>query len=84
MPRGWPPVPSPNPGENSESRGLESDDSPKEPAKAENAKVVNKAIVEVSETNKAAKSFITSQSWQLPQACSSEILELKLTLRLHR
>ncbi|OPJ84819.1 hypothetical protein AV530_015530 [Patagioenas fasciata monilis] len=45
MPSGWPPVPLSNPGENNKSRGLESDNLPKEPVKAENAKVVNKCTI---------------------------------------
>ncbi|XP_071662293.1 uncharacterized protein [Patagioenas fasciata] len=45
MPSGWPPVPLPNTGENSNSRGSESDNLPKEPVKAENAKVVNKCTI---------------------------------------
>ncbi|OPJ82446.1 hypothetical protein AV530_010276 [Patagioenas fasciata monilis] len=45
MPSGWPPVPLPNSGENSKSRELESDNLPKEPVKAENAKVINKCTI---------------------------------------
>ncbi|OPJ69688.1 hypothetical protein AV530_012676 [Patagioenas fasciata monilis] len=45
MPSGWPPVPLPNTDENNKSRGLESDNLPKEPVKAENAKVVNQCTI---------------------------------------
>ncbi|OPJ79346.1 hypothetical protein AV530_013169 [Patagioenas fasciata monilis] len=45
MPSGWPPVPLPNPGENNKSKGLESDNLPKEPVKDANAKVVNKCTI---------------------------------------
>ncbi|OPJ86979.1 hypothetical protein AV530_014891 [Patagioenas fasciata monilis] len=45
MPSGCLPTLLPNPDENSESKGLESDNLPKEPVKAENAKLVNKCTI---------------------------------------
>ncbi|OPJ71001.1 hypothetical protein AV530_017320 [Patagioenas fasciata monilis] len=48
MPSGCPPTLLPNPDENNKSKGLESDNLPKEPVKTENAKVVNKCTTSPS------------------------------------